>query len=53
MVLIFKLRTDREIEYTGNVPPATVQQLYRPNNCLIYKLHEIINKYDSKHNFTY
>jgi hypothetical protein len=21
MVLIFKLRTDREIEYTGNVPP--------------------------------
>jgi hypothetical protein len=25
MVLSFKLRTDGEIDYTGNVPPATVQ----------------------------
>jgi hypothetical protein len=40
MVLSFKVRTAGEIEYTGNVPPATVQQLYRPTSICQLKLQE-------------
>ena len=52
------LREYRELKYTVNYnfySTPTIHSyfsIYR-TYCLIYKLHEIINKYGSKHNFIY